>query len=125
MRKYALLLMLACSCQVEAIDATGGVDMAVHEQQFLEIDVGDAAADVETALSHGTKKISTSPEAEIWEYTVWRGEPPSLLKTLITREPPKMEHCVGRLSLQNGRVISREVVDCRDCFEIPPSSATR
>jgi hypothetical protein len=132
MRKYFLWTVLLCSCTGETIyvDATTAeVEMTIHENQFADVLVGQSAEDVEQNLGKPRKIASQPSGVEVWEYSVWRGQPPSLLRTLIKREIPKMEFCAGRVSILNSRVTAIEIADCKDWQhverpEVPPSNSS-
>lgn len=109
----SLLLITMCGWKVEQTGGMSFVARYVLERDFESIRLGMSATQVSTAIGEPDAKIRNP--LETWDYTVWRGETPSMLRMLFSRKPLNAQLLKGRITLTAGKVTA---------IELPESSAT-
>jgi len=108
-----LLLITMCGWKVEQTGRMSFVARYILEKDFKSIRLGMSATEVTAVI--GEPDVKVRNPLETWEYTVWRGETPSMLRMLLSKKPLNAQLLKGRITLTAGKVTA---------IELPESSAT-
>jgi hypothetical protein len=109
----SLLLITMCGWKVEQTGGMSFIARYVLEKDFKSIRLGMSATQVTAAI--GVPDVKIRNPLETWEYSVWRGETPSMLRMLFSKKPLNAQLLKGRITLTAGKVTA---------IELPESSAT-
>jgi hypothetical protein len=82
----------------------------VLEEDFRSVHLGMAGDQVVAKIGAPQLKIQTDGR-EVWDYTVWRGEKPGILRALLSSKPLKAELLKAEVTFVGGRVSSAATIE--------------